>query len=161
MAELSFPWCIYAKHQSKAAASGRIDDRSWGSENGLNNFLDAVESGGIPENNKEFQLGVDRAVATGSWVERNHARLRHKYILPENAHAERQLLARVHLAEIRAGVSPEEWNLLLAVAEGVAYQEMAGVTPGSARTRVARLRARLRLAVKVHAVKTAGIEGAI
>ncbi len=36
MAELPFPWCIYAEHQSKAAASGRVDDRSWGNENGLN-----------------------------------------------------------------------------------------------------------------------------
>ena len=161
MAELPFPWCIYAEHQSKAAASGRVDHRSWGSENGLNTFLRAVESGSIPENNKEFQLSVDRAVATGCWVERNHARLRLKYIRPQDAHPERQLLARLHLAEIRAGVSPEEWNLLLAVAVGIAYQEMAGATPGSARTRVARLRARLRQAVSVQAVKRAGIGEAI
>ena len=49
MADLPFPWCIYAEHQSKAAACGRITDRSWGIENGLTNFLTAVESGSIPK----------------------------------------------------------------------------------------------------------------
>jgi hypothetical protein len=41
-------------------------------------------------------------------------------------------------------VSPAEWSLLMAVAAGVAYQEMVGTTAGGARTKVARLRARLR-----------------
>ena len=144
MAELLFPWCIYAEHQSKAAASGRITDRSWGIENGLNNFLKAVESDSIPENQEEFQHGVERAVATGSWVERNHSRLRRKYIRPEHNNGERRVLARVRLGEIRGSVSAAEWGLLLAVAAGVAYREIAGMTAGSARTRVARLRARLR-----------------
>jgi hypothetical protein len=149
MAELPFPWCIYAEHQSKAATCSRITDRSWGIENGLNNFLTAVESSSVPNNKEESRRAVDRAAATGSWVERNHARLRRKYILPENHHAERRVLARVRLAEIRADVSPAEWSLLLAVAAGVAYHEMAEMTAGSARTSVARLRARLRSAVEV------------
>jgi hypothetical protein len=144
MADLPFPWCIYAEHQSKAATCGRITDRSWGIENGLNNFLTAVESGSIPQNQAEFQSGVDRAVATGSWVERNHARLRRKYLRPEQEHAERRVLARVRLAEIRGTVSAAEWGLLMAVAAGVAYNEMAGMTAGGARIRIARLRARLR-----------------
>lgn len=144
MADLPFPWCIYAEHQSKAVACGRLTDRSWGLENGLNHFLTAVESGSVPQNQDEFQRGVERAVATGSWVERNHARLRRKYIRPEHNHAERRVLARILLAEIRTSMSAAEWSLLLAVAAGVAYNEIAGMTPGSARTRVARLRARLR-----------------
>lgn len=143
MADLPFPWCVYAEHQSKAAACGRITDWSWGIENGLTKFLTAVESGSIP-NQDEFKSGVNRAVDTGSWVERNHARLRRTYLQPQYHHSEQGVLARVRLAEIRDRVSPAEWDLLMAVAAGVAYREMTGVTTGGARTQVARLRARLR-----------------
>ncbi|MBZ5666808.1 MAG: hypothetical protein LAO30_19660, partial [Acidobacteriia bacterium] len=90
MADLPFPWCVYAEHQSKAAACGRITDRSWGIENGLTKFLTAVESGSIP-NQDEFQRDVNRAVDTGSWVERNHARLRRKYLRPQNHHPEQRV----------------------------------------------------------------------
>lgn len=144
--ELPFPWCIYAEHQAKAARCCRISDQSWGIENGLTRFLTSVESSGIPENQTEFQRGVERAVATGSWVERNHARLRRKYLLPEPRSTEGRLLARVRLAEIRGSLSAAEWRLLVAVAVGVAYEEMTWISAGSARTRMARLRARLRLA---------------
>src|SRR6266478_3560476 len=144
MADFQFPWCIYAEQQSKAAQRGRITDRSWGIENGLTNFLTAVESGGIPKNQVEFERGVERAIATGSWVERNHARLLRKYVRPEPEHTEERMLNRIRLAELRESLNPAEWTLLMAVAAGAAYHEMAGMTAGSARTRVARLRARLR-----------------
>ena len=91
---------------------------------------------------------MDRAVATGSWVERNHARLRRKYLRPEQeTHAERRMLARLRLAEIRGRVSAAEWGLLIAVAAGRACHEIAAasaVTVGSVRTQLSRLRARLR-----------------
>ena len=145
MADLPFPWCIYAEHQSKAAACGRITDRSWGIENGLNKFLTAVESGSIPRNPEEFRQGVNRAIGTGSWVERTHGRLRRKYFRPEGEpHAERRMVARLRLTEIRNDVTEAEWKLLIAVAAGIAYNELAGITAGGARTRIARLRARFR-----------------
>ena len=148
MAELPFPWSVYAEHQSKAARSGRISDKSWGIESGLTTFLTAVESSSVPASPDEFQGSVDRAVATGSWVERNRARLRLKYLQPDpQPDAERQMLARACLAEIRKSVSAAEWGLLIAVAAGLAAHEMAaarGGTAGSVRTRIARLRARLR-----------------
>jgi len=146
MADLPFPWCIYAQQQSKAAQCDRITDRTWGIESALTNFLKAVESGSVPNNQAEFQRGIDRAVATGSWVERNHARLRRKYLLPEREQREDRILAQVRLAEIRSCLSVAEWGLLIAVVAGVAYHELTGLTAGSARTRVARLRTRLRLA---------------
>ena len=148
MADLPFPWCIYAEHQSKAARCGRITDRSWGIENGLTNFLNAVESSTVPVNQDDFRRSVDRAVATGSWVERNHARLRRKYLRQDpDPHAERRMLARARLAEIRGSVSAAGWGLLIALAAGIAAHEMAaasGVTAGSIRIKIARLRARLR-----------------
>ena len=147
MAELPFPWCVYAEHQSKAATCGRITDRTWGIENGLTRFLTAVESGSIPTKD-EFQSNINRAVDTGSWVERNHARLRHRHLRPQNHNSEQRVMARVRLMEIRNSVNPAEWRLLMAAAAGVAYQDMSETTAGSARTRVARLRARLRSAGK-------------
>ncbi len=148
MADLPFPWCIYAEQQSKAAQCGRVTDRSWGIENGLTNFVKAVESGSVPQNQEEFQRSVGRAVATGSWVERNHTRLRRLYLRPQQEYAEHRVLACVRLTEIRNSVSAAEWGLLLAVAAGVAYHEMTGLTAGSARTKIARLRARLRQAAR-------------
>jgi hypothetical protein len=144
MAGFQFPWCIYAEQQSKAARCGRMTDRSWGIENGLTNFLTAVESGGLPNNEAEFERGVERAVATGSWVERNHARLLRKYVQPGPDQTEDRMLDHIRLAELRESVNAAEWTLLMAVAAGVAYHEIAGMTAGAARTRVARLRARLR-----------------
>ncbi len=166
MADLPFPWCIYAEHQSTAARCGRITDRSWGIENGLTNFLTAVESSSVPANPEEFRRSVDRAVATGSWVERNHARLRRKYLRQDpDPHAERRMLARARLAEIRGSVSTAEWGLLIAVAAGVAAHEMAaasGVTAGSVRLRIARLRARLRQAAPLsNTEEVKNLKGAI
>ena len=56
------------------------------------------------------------------------------------------MLARARLAEIRSAVSAPEWALLIAVAAGIAYDEIAasrGIAAGGVRTRVSRLRARL------------------
>ena len=144
MADFPFPWCIYAEHQSRAARGSRLTDRSWGIENGLTSFLKAVESGSVPEDQAEFQGDIDRAVATGSWLERNHARLLRKYVRPQEEHSERRLLDRLRLAEMRESMKPAEWAFLMAVAAGIAYHEMAGMTAGAARTRLARLRSRLR-----------------
>src|SRR5439155_15787001 len=141
MADLPFPWCIYAEHQTKAARCGRLTDRSWGIESSLTHFLTAVESGSVPQNHEEFQRSVDRAMETGSWIERNHTGLQRKYLRPEQEpHAEQRMLARIRVAEIRGRVSAAEWSLLIALAAGVAYDEMAGMTASGARTRITRLR---------------------
>jgi hypothetical protein len=148
MAELPFPWSIYEEHQSRAARCGRVGDKFWGIETGLTNFLAAVESSSAPTDPDEFRRSVDRAVATGSWVERNRTRLRRKYLRPEpEPNAERHMLACARLSEIRRSVSIAEWELLIAQAAGLAAHEIAaapGATAGSVRTRIARLRSRLR-----------------
>jgi len=148
MADFPFPWCVYAEHQSRAARCGRITDRSWGVENGLTSFLKAVESGSIPKDQTQFQDDIERAVATGSWVERNHARLLRKYLRPGEEHAEQRQFDRIQLTEMRERVNAAEWSLLMAVAAGGAYREIPGMTAGAARTRVARLRACLRSSAK-------------
>ena len=80
MYDLPFPWNIYKENQSKAARCGRITDRVWGIENGLNSFLTTVESSSGITDPQEFQNGIDRAMATGSRVERNRAKLRREYL---------------------------------------------------------------------------------
>lgn len=144
MADFPFPWCVYAEHQTQAARCDRLTDRSWGTENGLNSLLKAVESGSVSQDHKEFQTKIERATATGSWLERNHARLLRKYVRLEENDAEQRLLDRICVREMQNHVNPAEWTLLMAITAGVAYCEIAGMSSGAARTRIARLRARLR-----------------
>jgi hypothetical protein len=144
MQDLPFPWCVYAEHQSRAARCARITNTFWGIENGLTKLLTSLASDSLPENQAEFRRDVERTVATCSWVERNHTRLHRKYLWPGEEHSERRILARIRLTEIHSSVSAADWSLLMGVAAGITYGEMTGVTVGSARTRIARLRARLR-----------------
>lgn len=56
------------------------------------------------------------------------------------------MMARARLAEIRGSVNAAEWALLIAVAAGFAYEQIAartGVAAGGIRTRISRLRTRL------------------
>lgn len=146
MCELPFPWCVYKEIQSKASCCDRITSWSWGIENGLNNFLAAVQSGSVTDS-RECEEGIDRAIATGSRVERNRARLRREYLREDReVHAEPRMLAGLRLAEIQSAVSRAEWELLLAVAAGIPCRDIAGrlgITAGAVRTRLSRLRGRL------------------
>ena len=80
-------------------------------------------------------------------MERNRARLRRICLQqsPEQ-HPEQFILAKLRLREIYNSVTADEWELVNAVANGISYREIAaslGVTTGSLRTRLSRLRARL------------------
>lgn len=148
MSDLPCPWGIYKEIQTEAARCDRITSRFWGIENGLNKFLAAVSSSSGSTDPQEFQNNVSRAIATGSWVERNRAQLRRKYLRqhPE-PDAEERMLARGRLSETRRAVSAAEWVLLVSVATGIPYHEIAaglGITIGCLRTRLCRLRVRLR-----------------
>ncbi len=138
--------CNPQNYQSKAARCGRLTDGFWGIENGLNNFLIALEPS-VTIDPQEFQNSIDRAIATGSRLERNRARLRREFLSQDPECLEEQrMLARISLAEIRSAVSAAEWALLNAVAAGTTYHEIAasqGVSAGGVRTRVSRLRMRL------------------
>ena len=147
MNDLPFPWCVYEKIQLRALCGDRVASWSWGIENGLNSILTSVQSGSLP-NLQECEEGVARAIATGSRVERNRVRLQRKYLRGDDIerHAERRMLARVRLAEIRGTVSCAEWELLVAAASGIPCHDIAtrlGVTAGAVRTRLFRLRGRL------------------
>ncbi|MCI0601814.1 hypothetical protein L0156_02265 [bacterium] len=144
MEDLPFPWCVYAEHQSQAARCGKVTHRTWGIENGLAFLLATVESTGVPADQEEFQRKFNTAISTGSWVERNHARLKRKYLQEQlEPHAEHRMLARLRLAELRGDMSVAEWRLLVSIARGFSYHELTKTKVGRARTLISRLRARL------------------
>ena len=154
MANLPFPWSLYQENQTKAAQCGRITDRSWGIENGLAKLLTDIEAAGVPSDGEEARARFGRAIASGSRNERHRARLRRQY-LPSCPvpHAERSMIARILLGEIRNAISRSEWKILLGIAAGFNHSELSdGHSAGTMRTRVSRLRNRVRGMSAVSAV---------
>jgi DNA-directed RNA polymerase specialized sigma24 family protein len=137
---LSVPkgWAAYARLQAKLSATATTDSRTWGLEAGLDRFLD-LAGREIPRD-----ADIDRAVQSESRRERYRARLRSIRCaadipsVPEDA-----VEARRSLRALRDATTPNDWALLLAVADGCDYGEVAaslGVTAGQLRVRVMRLR---------------------
>jgi hypothetical protein len=164
MADLLFPWNIYAERQKQLMRATRVTDQTWGIENGLNALLTSIKDGSLT-NQSDAQRDVDRAIATRFWKERNRARLRRKYIKvpaefdakPERHPAEfspspieNHIHARIRLARVHACVNAAEWKIIIGAAAGFDCKEIARVCGGSAgnvRAKLSRLRSRLRLAV--------------
>ena len=164
MAELPFPWNIYEAKQKQLKRSHRLNDQTWGIENGLNALLTAVESGSLSKNQDDAQRDIDKAIASRIWTERNRARLRRKYIklAPEMdpqpqrhpasfspAETEARLHASIRVSQIRSSMTSTEWNLIVRVTEGFDCHEIAldsGVSAGNIRTKLSRLRSRFKIA---------------
>lgn len=147
MYDLPFPWDAYEEIQRRASCGDRITSRTWGMENGLNRILAAVETGAYAAQSESRQ-DIDRAIATGARVERHRAQLLRKYLRGETTHCgERRALARLRLGEVQNAVGRAGWELLGAAAAGVTCQDIAnrlGISTGAVRTRLSRLRGRLR-----------------
>ena len=145
----TYPWSLYAELQSGDLQVTHLTDATWGNEAGMNHFLSVLESGSTPADVSDFRRSLQTAMATGAWNERNRARLRRKYLQvseSENRREERQILARLRLQEVQAVLKPVDWEVLLDVANGFSYDELAasrGISSGGIRTRVSRLRSRL------------------
>jgi hypothetical protein len=148
--DLKYPWSAYATLQAKAARSYRVDDAASGADGGLAYILTALEAGTVPANPEELHRHTQMAVATGAWKHRNHARLRFKYPSDLGNEAgpdpELSLMAHERLLQIQGNLAALDWSILNAVANGYDYMEIAaitGLTAGSLRTRVSRLRSSL------------------
>jgi hypothetical protein len=143
-----YPWSLYESIQSQTERFTRIADVAWGLERGLNFFLAILNANKVPDTEAEFQRRIETVVASGAWNERNRARLRRKYLYPELKFGmEPGLIALNQVDAIRNELSPSDWGLLTAVAAGVPYDELAasaGLSVGTIRTRICRLRSRLR-----------------
>ena len=163
MAELPFPWNVYAEKQQQLKRSNRLTDQTWGLENGLNALLTSIETNSVTDQTA-LRCDIDRAVDSRFWRERNRARLRRRSLKPpaefdtrpERHPAdfsaqpeENHLHARINLSKVFAALAKDEWKLIIAAAAGFDCKEMAsmwgGGNPGAIRTRLSRLRSRLRL----------------
>ena len=140
MTDLPYPWGDYARLQEQLARRDQVDDLAWGLEAGLNRLL---ESPSLDE--------IERVVQSASRKERYRARLRRANLTLEAAKGASDpgnaLDARELLDDLQTRVTPKEWDLLRAVAEGYEYEYLASseqATPGGLRARIFRLRSSLR-----------------
>jgi hypothetical protein len=140
------PWSIYARLQNESRRHDRVSDASWGIERGLNLILSRIAVEGLAYDPKLLSAEVEKAINSGSWSERHHARLRctHSHVFPKltanNAHES------VQIGEIGGQLDEDDWQLILAIGEGKTYHQMeceTGVSRGALRTRISRIRARL------------------
>ena len=141
MADLPYPWDIYARFQHSLRYQHCVGDRSWGIEAGMAHILNT------PADSPPTQHKVDQVVAND--------RRRERYLdcrrtsMPEDVvtpHPDGALHARHALAAIQRNVGDHSWQLLTAVAIGTDYEEIARTTlarPGTLRIKVLRLRREL------------------
>ncbi len=141
MADLPHPWGMYARLQNNLRREHRVGDRSWGTEAGMDHFLDSAS--GVPPTEDE----VNQVIATSRRRER-HRGSRRDPLLEDIAtvHPEGALSARRELAAIRRKVGDRNWDLLTSIAIGSDYKELSiamSMPQGAIRIKVLRLRASL------------------
>jgi hypothetical protein len=128
-------WDKYARLQAALDSKSGIDSHAWGLEAAMNGLLDKQLS-----TSDQAEL----AISSAARKERNRARLRRLYIgSPPPVDIGPQIEARDELRIAREHLEPREWALLIAVAQGQAYDELAvvyGVGVGALRVRVLRIR---------------------
>ncbi len=147
--ELPGPWDAYLRLQDQLAETNVINHRSWALEAGLDAIIEAASAKeGSPERN------IATAIGTAERRERHRARvLRIKASECQSpsvklAAATDAAEAPVVLHQLRAGVSQQEWLLIVARAEGVGYDAIAKaacMTSGALRVKVSRVRQTLAL----------------
>ncbi len=129
----------------------QLNDTAWGTDDALSWILTAIEAGTIPSEAEELNLEVETVIETGAWNNRNRARLRLKYHtdLTNDIARDTELpfMARLRLQQISADATARDQLILRNLAVGHDYAEIAamtGLTVGSLRTRVSRIRTNFR-----------------
>ncbi|HLG89120.1 MAG TPA: hypothetical protein VKZ79_18215 [Alphaproteobacteria bacterium] len=148
MADLPQPWRAYACLQAELARRSNLDACSWGIEAGLDHLASR-------DSFDDSSIGAEIAKARSTAIRRERSRARWRAlrlapVLPRNTAPELLLLARSDLRAMQSRVSASDWQLLLGLAEGEAYADLAPVAGKSAaalRVAATRLRARLRAAL--------------
>ena len=140
------PWDVYEPLQAELRST-YMDSEYWGLEELANKVLDpaTMKSSANADTRKRMRAAAARR-------ERHRGHLRHLRVIqavaaPIDADAEcKALEVREAIEYIRAEVTADDWALLKAVAVGRSYAQLArerGVSSGSLRVRVSRLRAKL------------------
>jgi hypothetical protein len=134
-----FPWNHYACLRDELDQPN-VNDRSWGIEAALNRI-----AAGEFTNPATIDADIERTIANEQRRERHRAALRRRHLTPDqaNPHPETHLVARAELRSAKRKTTPTKWGLLVAVAEGHDYADLAatnGSTAGALRAKVFRLR---------------------
>lgn len=142
MAALPHPWGEFEQLQDQSSQRSQIDNQYWGLDAALDALLDR-----LPGTSGLVQADVQRVISTTARRERHRARLRAIHLVSsdpgDGQAAFRAMEARDAIDLLRKQVANEDWVLLHAVAQGESYGVLAtrrGVSPGSLRVRVSRLR---------------------
>jgi DNA-binding NarL/FixJ family response regulator len=149
--DVHYPWNIYANLQQLSSAHDRLSDTSWGIERALNTILELADRGEISADPGVLTEQVENAINSGSWNERDRVRIRGRHFESLTEHVVPSAEAVVLLGELGGDLADEEWAIITAIADGVTYEELSremGVSVRSLRTRVCRLRSRMRGAAR-------------
>lgn len=157
MAELPQHWRAYARVQTKLSNRARLDDRSWGLEEALDRFIL-----GDPATDPISAVDMDRAYASRSRRERSQSRRRAILLAPfvqTGSDPEAALLAREELRIVSLEATSDEFSLLLNLADGAEYSDLAAVRAVSVvalRASAFRIRKRLHRALSTSPRAAAG-----
>lgn len=138
MAEIPLPWRTYAAHQSNLSNRTRVDDRSWGLEEGLNYLLQN-------DNISADVTDVERVISSAARRDRYDRGLLAKHIIIDDEVHEisGQIEARSSLSAVKRQTPSAKFRILLGLAAGVEPTQLAArlkITPGTLRTRATRAR---------------------
>jgi hypothetical protein len=139
MAKMSERWKKYEQLQAELAASRDVDDRAWSLEAGLNRILEGVKR----------TDDVERAVRSSSRKERDRRVITRAFRYQTDSWGDPELSIDIKdgLRRVQLTMTPTEWRLLCARAEGQSYDQLAvalKAKPGTLRVKVRRLRERAR-----------------
>jgi hypothetical protein len=141
MLDIPHPWGEYARLQARMSRNSTIDSYSWGTEEEMNLFLDD------PSGFTAADAGrVQRFRDVTARRERFRAKLRKVHeaeLAPVPVDPIPHLEARDKLATLESWVTPGQWALAMAVAQGFDYAEISlkqAISVGAARAQLCRLR---------------------
>lgn len=147
MTELSYPWSEYAHVQNRLSYREAVDDTAWG--------LEAAAGKLLEEFDREPEAGspsTERAIASSARRNRYSRRLHinFSFLTETSTNPIAGLEARADLSRLRSTLPAREMALLLALARGHEYAELAASIRTSSqalRTRVTRIRRSARAAL--------------
>jgi hypothetical protein len=141
MSNLPHPWAAYARLQARSGRNSKIDSLSWGLEEEMDLLLENPSA----YKGQDARRG-ERLRATVARRERHRASLRKIHetdLAPLPCDPLLQFEAREALGAIEASITPAQWALVVAIAEGHEYAEISlkqCISVVAARAQIWRLR---------------------
>ena len=147
MTDLPYPWSEYAHVQKRLSSRKAADDTAWGLEAAAGTLLantDKQPEPGLPSTERVIASGARR----NRYVRRLH--IEHSFLTESGSNPIVGLEARADLSRLHSALPDRDMTLLLALASGHEYAELAASNRTSSqalRTRVTRVRRNARAAL--------------